>query len=218
MFGMKVFQSDVEVSLGGNRTNLFRTEMDVTLSDWDKGFFRRYGTDGVVYSEVDGYMTGVDVKSFFGSRCISIKGAEFEITDWNATNVSTIVVEKERIIITINLTRAFIMHFLNGNEKTFTENWRYFRYNSDSMNNYVKKSLIRHFKINNRNDFSLYTCSTELNPIVHLTVPSNSEEYEKVDNFESSYTNDNEEVIMRIVLRDVNKSYYFGYRMASNII
>lgn len=218
MFGMKVFQSDVDVSLGGNRTNLFRTEMDVTLSDWDKGFFRRYGTDGVVYSEVDGYMTGVDVKSFFGSRCISIKGAEFEITDWNATNVSTIVVEKERIIITINLTRAFIMHFLNGNEKTFTENWRYFRYNSDSMNNYVKKSLIRHFKINNRNDFSLYACSTELNPIVHLTVPSNSEEYEKVDNFESSYTNDNEEVIMRIVLRDVNKSYYFGYRMASNII
>ena len=217
LFGRKVFTTDTNVSLGGSKNNLYRSSRDVTMSDWDKGFFRRYSSDGNSYADVDGYMTGVDMRSFFGSRCISLSKAEFEITDWNATNVSTVVVEKERIIVTVNLTRAFVMYFLSGNESVFTDNWRYFRYNSDSMNNYVKKSLTRHFKINNRNDFSLYSCSTELNPTVHLTTPSNSAEYEKVQNFESTYSVDNEEVVMTIILRDVNKSYYFSYKMASSI-
>ncbi|MBO6271769.1 hypothetical protein J6O48_03195 [bacterium] len=86
----------------------------------------------------EGHITGIDDKSFFGSRCIVIKEPYLTLDTWrfitandilstdvtddsfnvNSTNIKSLK-------ITINLTSAIYNHFFNN--KVFADNWISFK-------------------------------------------------------------------------------------------
>jgi hypothetical protein len=93
-----------------------------------------------------------------------------------------------------------------------------FNYDDTAINNYIKKTLIYYFKINNKNNFKLYAkVKNDNDPVLNKVKPDDSDTYTQYNNFESTYTKVNDEIILNITLKDLTKQYYMTYDLKSNI-
>ena len=110
---------------------------------------------------------------------------------------------------------------MKTDDKNFLDNWSTFSINNETpVNNFVKKTLVNYFKINNRNNFRLFAAEKGKNSkeTILMKRPSNFDrDFKEVRNFKSSYHKENNEVIMEIVLTDLSKVYYATYDFKSNL-
>ena len=75
---LMVNNSQSQINLA-NTTNMFSLEdRSLVSSNWDKDFYRNYTTKDN-FNNINGYIPGIDDKSFFGSRCINLRNIEFDI-------------------------------------------------------------------------------------------------------------------------------------------
>ena len=237
-YGYKVF-SDLKVdnNLIGSKdgdlkssghTNMFIVpEYSLVSSNWDYGFYRLYSSKDDSYKKLDGFIPGVEDKSFFGSRCIKLRDIEIEIEKWNDTEIKIDThavnlfstneskTSSDNAVITINITQMFYNHFINLAKGKFRDNWNSFTDVENAINNYVKKSMVRYFRINSTNAFKLYS-KPSTGTILLKDRPSDFESYNEVKNFTSSYSTVNDEIIMKVSLSDLNKTYYATYSLRSN--
>ena len=205
----------------------------LVASNWDYQYYRNYTTDKK-YTSVDGFVTGIEDKSFFGSKGIKLRNITIEVEEWNenemtvtSDNVSEFSTSNSsetignRMKISINLHRTFVNHFMKTDDKNFLDNWNTFNINNETpVNNFVKKSLVNYFKINNRNNFKLFAAEkgNDDKETILMKRPSNFDrDFKEVRNFKSSYRKENNEVIMEIVLTDLSKVYYATYDFKSNL-
>ena len=210
-YGHKIFDnSQSQINLA-NTTNMFSLEdRSLVSSNWDKDFYRNYTTKDN-FNNINGYILGIDDKSFFGSRCINLRNIEFDIEKWNEQEIHI-----DNNTISINLTIAFYNLFQN-NIKELSKNWKSFTDINASLNNYIKKSLIKYFKINSKNNFKLYSISKKDNDnILVLNKPKDISEYKLLDNIESKYILENDEIKLIIKIPNMNMKYYATYRLRSN--
>ena len=231
-YGFKVFDG-LSHNLS-NTTNMFVLDSkSLVASNWDYQYYRNYTTDKK-YTSVDGFVTGIEDKSFFGSKGIKLRNITIEVEEWNenemtviSDNVSEFSTSNSsetignRMKISINLHRTFFNHFMKTDDKNFLDNWNTFNINNETpVNNFVKKSLVNYFKINNRNNFRLFAAEkgSDDKETILMKRPSNFDrDFKEVRNFKSSYRKENNEVIMEIVLTDLTKVYYATYDFKSNL-
>lgn len=228
-YGFKIF-NDNKPDLSGTTTNMFyNDEQSLVASNWDMHYYKNY-IDSFGYKFINGYIPGIEDKSFFGSKCIKLKDIKFVIDNWNNSEVNidensiaTYSTElngniQKTVNISINLTKAFFHYFVNHETDTFKRNWLSFNYDDTAINNYIKKTLIYYFKINNKNNFKLYAkVKNDNDPVLNKVKPVDSDTYTQYNNFESTYTKVNDEIILNITLKDLTKQYYMTYDLKSNI-
>jgi hypothetical protein len=207
----------------------YNDEQSLVASNWDMHYYKNY-IDSFGYKFINGYIPGIEDKSFFGSKCIKLKDIKFVIDNWNNSEVNidensiaTYSTElngniQKTVNISINLTKAFFHYFVNHETDTFKRNWMSFNYDDTAINNYIKKTLIYYFKINNKNNFKLYAkVKNDNDPVLNKVKPDDSDTYTQYNNFESTYTKVNDEIILNITLKDLTKQYYMTYDLKSNI-
>ena len=227
-YGYKIFNTNNHDLHEKNGSLFVNDEMSLVSSNWDSGFYRSYSSKNK-YKKVDGYTLGIEDKTFFGSKCICLKGAEVKIYDWptsvvkvtssNISNYSTVnegkSIEASRTF-EFNITQAFYEHFRNNAVPEFSKNWSSFAKNKNAINNYIKLSLIDYFRINTANAFRLY-CKPSNGQDLLLSMPDDFEEFTEVKNFESKYIKVNDEMVLTIRVTDLSKTYYATYDLKSNI-
>lgn len=235
-YGYKIFP-EVSFDLTGNSNNYFvNKEQSLIKSSWDSSYYRYY-KDINDFSYIDGYMTGIEDKSFFASKGINIKDCSFMISSWNVGEIETVkndelyfngnknLNSKDNYTITFNLTQAFYDQFLNDiddiSKTAFKSNWKDFNYNQSAINNYIKLTLINYFKINNKNEFTLYSLKNngngEYKNIFLTTPPDNITDFSREKNISSTIFTENNYVKLRINITDVTKYYYATYFVKSII-
>lgn len=231
-YGFKVFDG-LSHNLSGTSNMFVLDSKSLVASNWDYQYYRNYTTDEK-YTSVNGFVTGIEDKSFFGSKGIKLKNVTIEVDEWNenemtvsSDNVSEFSTSNSsetignRMKISINLHRTFFNHFMKTDNKNFLDNWNTFNINYETpVNNFVKKTLVNYFKINNRNNFKLFAAEKGKNDkeMILMKRPSNFDsDFKEVRNFKSSYRKENNEVIMEIVLTDLTKVYYATYDFKSNL-
>lgn len=227
-YGYKVFNNYKHRLEDKNGSMFINKEMSLVSSNWDSGFYRSYSSASR-WKNIDGYLLGIEDKTFFGSKGIVLKGVEIKIEEWassivkvtteNIDNYSTENGDKTigaSKTFEFNMTQAFYEHFRNNAVPGFSGNWSPFANNSNAINNYIKLSLINYFKINTANAFRLYSKPSDGNDIL-LSMPEDFEDFSEVKNFESKYVKVNDEIILIARVTDTSKTYYATYDLKSNI-
>ena len=227
-YGYKVFNRQ-DLDLDEKNGSMFINKtMSLVSSNWDAGFYRIY-TSSNKWKKIDGYVVGIEDKTFFGSKGISLKGVEVKIDNWTSNvvkvadeNIDTFGVEKKdksiqsSKVFEFNMTQAFYEWFRNGFAPELNDNWSAFANNENAINNYIKLSLIHYFKINTANTFRLYCKPSDGHDII-LSMPEDFDSYSEVKNFESKYVEINDEIILTVRVTDTSKTYYAMYDLKSNI-
>ena len=227
-YGYKVF-NNYNHSLDGKNGSMFiNKEMSLVSSNWDSKFYRSYSSQNK-WKGIDGYIVGIEDKTFFGSKCIVLKDVEIKIEDWTSSvvkvstsNIDTFDTEKGDKAIgasktfEFNMTQAFYEYFRNASVPSFTNNWASFANNLNAINNYIKLTLVNYFKINTANAFRLYSKPSNGQDIL-LSMPEDFEDFSEVKNFESKYIEVNDEIILVARVTDLTKTYYATYDLKSNI-
>lgn len=227
-YGYKVFNNYKHKLEEKNGSMFINKEMSLVSSNWDAGFYRSYSSANR-WKKVDGYLLGIEDKTFFGSKGIVLKGVEIKIEDWPSSiiKVTSENIDKFRIenndktieaskTFEFNMTQAFYEYFRNNAVPKFTANWAPFANNTNAINNYIKLSLVNYFKINTANAFRLYSKPSDGNDIL-LSMPEDFEDFSEVKNFESKYIEVNDEIILIARVTDTSKTYYATYDLKSNI-
>lgn len=228
-YGFKIFELNKHGNL--KDVNMFVIpERSVMSSNWDEGYYRLYKNKS--FQKVDGFVPGVEDKSFFGSKGIKLKNVSVEIKEWTgseisvtsqkisayATNTENHVVGKS-LNVRINLTQTFCDNFKESDKSgsVFRSNWFDFGVNTDiAKNNFLKQSLINYFKLNNKNDVQIFAKKKENGREILLSEPTNISEFSEVKNFDSVYFKENDELFLDITLPDSSKTYYISYTFKSN--
>jgi hypothetical protein len=132
--GNKVFDDNKLYTL--NKNYFMIPERSLLSTTWDGTYYRKY-TDEENYIFYEGHITGIDDKSFFGSRCMVMHHDYVLIDKWQydtANDILTYVINDSHFnvesvnthntVITINMTTAIFNHFINNN--VFANNWSFF--------------------------------------------------------------------------------------------
>lgn len=228
--GNKVFNKVLSSEIKSNY--FIEPTKSLVASSWDKGYYRLYNNTGN-YTSTDGYMTGIEDKSYFGSKCIVLNNEYLDITKWNYTsdviklnygdsNYNTHAENKDTLILSINLTKAVYDYFSKDCEP-FIANWKKINsgFSSVYLNNFIKLTLMKYFKLDDSNSFELYqfTNSAYSNDaaIIYDMPEDFSKNWQKVDNFKSEYVNNNDEIVLNIYVSDYkNKTFYPRYTLSRN--
>ena len=134
---------------------------------WDIMHYRKY-TDEENYIFQQGHETGIDDKSFFGSRCMVMYHEYILLDTWEYATANDILTyqitdstfnvestNKYNTEITINVTAAIFNHFINN--KAFAENWNLFDNTQyTGMKNYIKNTLSSYYNMNSNIEVILY--------------------------------------------------------------
>ncbi len=227
-YGYKIFNGHAHALEEKNGSMFINKEMSLVSSNWDAGFYRSYSSP-TRWKGIDGYVVGIEDKTFFGSKGISMRGVEIVIDNWDSnvvkvtsSNTDTFNTEKgdkaiqDSRTFEFNMTQAFYEWYRSGNAPEFISNWSAFANNENAINNYIKLSLIRYFKINTANAFRLY-CKPSDGRDILLSLPADFEDFTEVKNFESKYVEVNDEIILIVRVTDTSKTYYATYDLKSNI-
>lgn len=186
--GSKVFDDNRIYTL--NKNYFFIEHKSLLDTTWDKHFYRKYtDEDNYVYKE--GHITGIDDKSFFGSRCMVVRHPYILLDQWEYTTANDILVyritdsgfnvESNNTVnteITINITAAIYNHFINN--RAFAENWNFFDDTQyTGMKNYVNNTISSYYNMNSNIEVLVYAKDINLNePINILTIkPEDIDEY-----------------------------------------
>lgn len=161
--GNKIFPKNNEIEV---TKNYFITyQKSVFASNWDKKYYRSYDSE-TKYTELDGYVPGIDDKSFFGSRCFVLKDNSIVIDDFSSPKVNprvsyqnatynTYSENRIQCRITINITQS-IYSFFENNE-VFSRNWEGLPGESDTARrNYIQNTVSKIYNTQRRRDVVLY--------------------------------------------------------------
>lgn len=230
VIGNKVFNKILSNEI---KTNYFiESSKSLMSSSWDKDYYRLYNNLDS-YTLTSGYMTGVEDKSYFGSKCIVLNNDYLDITKWNSSN-NVIKLNysdsnynihsdnKDTLVITINLTKAIYDYFTKDCE-TFINNWKKLNENFSSvyLNNFIKLTLMKYFKLDDSNAFELYqfiNSSYSTDGSIIYDMPADLDKnWKKIDNFKSEYVNNNDEIVLNVYVSDYkNKTFYPRYTLSRN--
>ena len=186
--GNKVFDDNRLYTLDQNYFLIPKKSLLETT--WDVMHYRKYtDEDNFVYQA--GHVTGIDDKSFFGSRCMVMRNEYILLDTWEYSTANDILtyqitdsnynVESNNTSnteITINVTAAIFNHFINNN--AFAENWVYFDNTQyTGMKNYIKNTLSSYYNMNSNIEVIVYAKDIEPHtPINILTLkPSDLHNY-----------------------------------------
>lgn len=237
----KVFSTNIKNPILINYEN---NPVHILNSNWDKNYYRIWDDENS-WGYVNGYIPGIEDKSYFGSKCLVLNDPVIILRNWNnlitiseadtefsntdktklneayeTDKVSNVQRNRKTLHIDINITQALYQYFKNE-EPTLYNNWVNFTDNKKdySFNNYIKNTLIKYFKIDDENNLQLYSKINKLNqsiPTVLISQPDDFEHYTVEKNFKTKYKNINNNIILSIdVPLTENKSYYFTLNIKS---
>lgn len=236
MYYNKIFDSNkYDITKGTSIDKI--NNMSLVSATWDNNHYRLY-TDLNKFDEVQGYNTGVETKSFFSSKGIVIKNKRQDgniiLTNWSAPNVVNINYKKvqeyettqrsvnfDTLEIKFNLTLSLYDYFIKN--KTFVNNWKPFNYDVNSINNYIKHTMFKYYKIDNKTDFKLYY-KFEFAPDNHFNKikPSDYDfntKYNLLNNIDSEITFENNNYYYIVRIPDYkDKVFYATFDVKRNII
>ena len=219
LYASKVYNEINNLSL---KKNYFVVpEFSLVCSDWDKNFYRMYTSEND-YVEVNGVVPGTEDTTFFGSKCIKVKDDKnVIITDWSYNDCLKVVnnsvdeysttqksVSYNSKEVSFNLTLALYNYFINNAQ--FRSNWKDFQFDNTYIRNYIKNCLQKYFKIDQKRNFKLYIKASSNQSEILLKAPENLEGYSEYKNFKSSYIEDNEDIICKVIIDDWNNKTYFA--------
>lgn len=219
LYASKVYNEINNLSL---KKNYFVVpEFSLVCSDWDKNFYRMYTSEND-YVEVNGVVPGTEDTTFFGSKCIKVKDDKnVIITDWSYNDCLKVVnnsvdeysttqksVSYNSKEVSFNLTLALYNYFINNAQ--FRSNWKSFQFDNTYIRNYIKNCLQKYFKIDQKRNFKLYIKASSNQSEILLKAPENLEGYSEYKNFKSSYIEDNEDIICKVIIDDWNNKTYFA--------
>lgn len=213
--GNKVFNKDKS----NIKYNYFLQDTHSLLSStWDNAFYRLYTSDNS-YNAYDGQLTGIDDKSFFGSRCMVIRNPYILIDTYNYQTSNdlykTSIVDSEFntgsgntkcLKLEINIS-TLLYHFFINNDN-FVNNWKQFKSAQHTgMKNYINYTMSEFYNLNSDIDLTLYIKYTNKNASINIIeTPISVEQYTKYENFKSFVSFVNNEYIFTILI-DMTTGY-----------
>jgi hypothetical protein len=177
----------------------FNTYRKYTLVDYNKN---KNVVKKEFYSDVKGYKTGYELRSFFNSKAIVLNGSNgntITITSWKNTKIY-----KNEKYIKLNITDSLIYNILFAN--AFNVSWKALSSstNNDKIN-YIKNTILKFININNKTKFSLYKDLTK------RSVLSFNSEYitdsENIVNFKNELKYENGKYYMYVYPEDMSTYY-----------
>lgn len=206
--GNKIFSQNKTVE-----RNFFHiSERSLFSSNWDKNYYRHYKGDGEYdYEYINGYLPGIEDKSFFGSKCFVFKDDFIMLDDFTNTvssNGSKIVDSKFNVYhknrkqcqLTINVTQG--IKTLLQNDETFKKNWNGLETFDiiTSMDNYIYNIVMNIFNTQRDAEVHLYTQKSDT--VGEIVFSSVSEEdlsqWEEMDDFKTQFAIQNNDMILTI--------------------
>ena len=206
----KVFETTAEFSVRKNY--FFDTNRSVLSSNWDNGFYRKY-TSQDAYGTKGGYFSGVEHKSFFGSKCLVIRSGFITLDDFTSSRINpkteyldssyNVYSENRRQCrITINITQS--IYSLFDTDETFAKNWE----NGDGWSdtdtargNYIQNTITRIFNTQRRREVTLYVRSNGTEQADVMFSPDAdgySDGWERMDDFDAETRIENNDMILRV--------------------
>lgn len=210
--GNKVFNGKISVE----RNYFIVSNKSIFSSNWDKNYYRSYNSKNEEkFSNINGYIPGIENKSFFGSRCMTLKNNYILLDDFSSPRANggaivrtdsshnTYSKNTTQCKITINITQS--MYSLFQNNSAFISNWEGLNANQDtSMKNYIKNSISEIFN-NQRtievelfgiNDNSTESMQVDYNIIEDMTG------WNKIENFKTEFNISNGDMIVTITMSE----------------
>ena len=209
--GNKVFD---DLKLQNVYKNYYLIENRSLLSStWDNDYYRKYLTENN-YEQIDGHLTGIDDKSFFGSRCMIIHNPYIQLDTWlfdtaNDIYTTDMIDSKYNVQFSntknyhliINLSSALYNHFINN--KAFNENWNYFKQSQiTGMKNYINNTISASYNMNSNLDITLYYIDTDENQVINIInkKPENLQNFKIYEGYSTQINLKNNIYTLRIVI------------------
>ena len=206
--GNKVFSGNRDV-----KNNFFiLDEKSVFSSNWDRGYYRNYNkTNEDEFSILNGYIPGIEDKSFFGSKCLVFTNEYIEISIFpeeisgnTYTRTDSKFNDNEKNMtqysVTIDVTQSIIYMFQNNG--VFKSNWSGLTYNTDiSIQNYIKNVIMKIFNNQRKVDVTVY-CRSDIDypaPVM-FEEPESYENWNKMEDFKTVFS-EKEHLMLTITYR-----------------
>ena len=210
--GNKVFPKSKEIAVTKNY--FIMDEKSVFSSSWDNKYYRTYNSDSDSdWKYVNGYISGIEDKSFFGSKCLVIKSDYILLNDFHSTRSNPTVkygnsqynrYAENRIQcrISINITQSIYEKFYT--DEVFRSNWSGFHEDFDTaIGNYIQNSIFNIYNMQRQKEVVLYskpgTKNSGMN-VVFDDVDITEDGWSVIDGFESVFTVENNEMILTITM------------------
>lgn len=227
-YGLKI---DSNKRLPEYSKNFFSVTRNIFSSNWDKGYYRNYDGSESNFTLLDGYVPGIEDKSFFGSKCLVLPKETFFIVDdyssvndnilkQSFTNDSYLGSSKNNsknkrdntrsLEVQINVSKA-ILNFFKKQQPSFVKNWNKFGYSTDvAITNYINQTLSNYFSINDHIEVSVW--QKEFNnlqsQIVLKEVPEdlNVNWTEVKDHYRTSFENNNGDLNLTLKFNEIKQN------------
>ena len=204
-----------ETATGPIARNYFiMDERSVMSSNWDAKYYRSYSQDGT-YKLIDGYVPGIEDKSFVGSRCMIIQSDYILLDDFSAVRIaahtdrvsSAYNTQSKNTIqckMTINISQA--IYDLFEKSSVFRDNWSTISGDvQTSISNYIKNSISKIYNRQRKREVELLALrDPELETMdVVFQKPLDESEWEKIDDYDAEMTvGQNDEMILVITMTE----------------
>ena len=182
--GNKIFNKDRNVI----KNYFIENDKSIMSSNWDNDYYRYYKYDNEErFDYMNGYSPGIEDKSFFGSRCITIKNTYITIENFNGnikqtfkkvnstnnTNSKNVTEYEFTININDELDRLF------NADDIFNSNWNGLTDDlKNSKTNYIKNTIFDMFNKERHIDIIMYGKYTKDNKNMQLYT-------DKIDDYSS---------------------------------
>jgi hypothetical protein len=173
----------------------FRKYYNETIKEKSKIYEnKKFNMPYEYFSDVAGYSTGYEVKSFLGSKGISLKSDKIEIESWK--NVEVLPEQK---CIKINITDSLIYLILNT--PAFVNSWTNITKSGNEWKiKYIKNFILNFININNKTKFEVRRSNKLLKKMkFNSSYDSTKIEYE---NFKNELKHENGKYYMYLYVED----------------
>ena len=195
-------------------------------SCWDNNIYRLYRND-TNFDGLSGYITGIEDKTLFGSKCIVIHNNEISIQKYDydknnnvmesigTSNFNENTEAQNTYNININLTKIFYNNIIN--DKNFYTNWTLsigdMSKSQTAMNNYISNTLLKFFNVNNNFTLHMYR-KYDINKLDSdsafiYDMPKDFSEYEEYMNFTTNYEISDNDLFINITIPEYSNYYYY---------
>lgn len=193
---------------------------------WDNNIYRLYKND-TQFDGLSGYITGIEDKTLFGSKCIVIHDNEIIIQKYDYDNNNNVIENigtsnfnenaeaQNTYNININLTKLFYNNIIN--DQNFYTNWTLsisdMSKSQTAMNNYISNTLLKFFNVNNNFTLHMYR-KYDINKLDSdsafiYNMPEDFSEYEEYMNFTTNYEISDNDLFINITIPEYSNYYYY---------
>ena len=213
--GNKVFKDTTLTTLNENYFTV--DERSLLSTTWDYGYYRLYNNESD-YTDKPGYLTGIDDKSFFGSKCMVIHEPYLLLDKWQFDSNNDLyrvsIVDSPHntgtkntkcLEITINVSAVIYAHFINN--LSFSENWNKYKESQyTGMKNYITNIMSTYYNLNSDIDVVLYAADQiKLGDINILNEkPANIDSYYVYENYSTHIEYKNNIYTLTILINETS--------------